>query len=232
VNVISERFADELTEKRMRDAYLSAQTRTKLTQQIRAIRNQRGWSQGDFAAILGKPQSNVSRLESRDYGNFNLRTLFELAAAFDCGLAVEFVPYEEFLRRTADLTRENLEVPRFSRAALEPLCRENNDNKTEPLAATANQWATLLGATLLAAFSQRPTEGVVEGLQQAVGGVPKTLTRSAEPPATTRQQRPVFLTSTLAEQQPVSIDTPISSIIGSRRQPISLWERLAALEAR
>ena len=121
MSVISKRFADELTEKRMRDAYLSAQTRTKLTQQIRAIRNQRGWSQGDFAAILGKPQSNVSRLESRDYGNFTLKTLFDLASTFNCGLVVEFVPYEEFLHRTHDLSPENLRVPTFSEAALRPL---------------------------------------------------------------------------------------------------------------
>jgi transcriptional regulator with XRE-family HTH domain len=110
----------------MRDAYLSAQTRTKLTQQILEIRNQRGWSQGNFAEILGKPQSNVSRLESRDYGNFNLRTLFELASAFDCGLVVEFVPYEEFIRRTHDLIPENLRVSPFSAAALRPLYEEGN----------------------------------------------------------------------------------------------------------
>jgi transcriptional regulator with XRE-family HTH domain len=219
VNVISERFADELTDKRMRDAYLSAQTRTKLTQQIRAIRNQRGWSQGDFAAILGKPQSNVSRLESRDYGNFNLRTLFELSAAFDCGLVVEFVPYEYFLRHTADLTRENLEVSSFSRAALEPLCHANNGSKAEPLAELASQ-----SATFLAAFSQRSTEGVVEVLPQAIGGgfFPNALTGPAETQAATEQQRPIEFRFGLAEQQPV----------GNRRQPMFLWEGLSALEAR
>ena len=92
MSVISKRFADELAEKEMRHAYLSAQTRTKLINQIRTIRNQRGWSQGQFAEVLGKPQSNVSRLENREYGSFTLNTLFELASAFDVGLIVEFVP--------------------------------------------------------------------------------------------------------------------------------------------
>lgn len=124
MSVISERFADELEEKGMRSAYVSAQTRTKLANQIRAIRSQRGWSQGDFAKELGKPQSNVSRLESRDYGNFTLATLFELASAFDCGLVVEFTPYQDFLLRTADLSPAALQVPSFSRAALEPLCHD------------------------------------------------------------------------------------------------------------
>lgn len=124
MSVISERFADELDEKEMRDAYLSAQTRTKLANQVRAIRSQRGWSQGDFARTLGKPQSNVSRLESRDYGNFTLSTLFELASAFDCGLLVEFAPYQDFLARTADLSPAALQVEQFSRAALEALCHD------------------------------------------------------------------------------------------------------------
>jgi len=123
MTVISKRFADELSEKEMRDAYLSAQIRTKLTNQIRAIRSLRGWSQGEFAKILGKPQSNVSRLENREYGSFTLNTLFELASAFDVGLVVEFVPYDDFLRRTYDLSPSHLQVPPFSRSALEPLCR-------------------------------------------------------------------------------------------------------------
>src|SRR3954465_1191506 len=41
VTVITKRFADELTEKEMRDAYLSAQTRMRLANQIKAIRSQR-----------------------------------------------------------------------------------------------------------------------------------------------------------------------------------------------
>jgi transcriptional regulator with XRE-family HTH domain len=109
----------------MRDAYLSAQIRTKLTNQIRAIRNQRGWSQGEFAKKLGKPQSNVSRIENREYGSFTLSTLFTLANTFDCGLVVEFVPYDDFLRRTHDLSLSHLQVQSFSSAALEPLCRNN-----------------------------------------------------------------------------------------------------------
>ena len=124
MSVISKRFADELDEKEMRDAYLSAQTRTKLINQIRVIRTQRGWSQGEFAEILGKPQSNVSRLENREYGSFTLNTLFELASAFNVGLNVEFVPYENFLLRTRDLSAESLQVSSFSRRALDILTRD------------------------------------------------------------------------------------------------------------
>lgn len=105
----------------MRDAYLAAQTRTHLAQQIRSIRGQRGWSQGDLGEALGKPQSAISRIEDREYGKFSLQTLFELASAFDCGLVVQLVPYAEFLSRTSDLSPEALAAPTFSRESLESL---------------------------------------------------------------------------------------------------------------
>jgi transcriptional regulator with XRE-family HTH domain len=124
VSFISKQFADELAEKAMRDAYLDAQTRTKVAQQIRALRIQRGWSQAELGHILGKPQSNVHRLEDRDVARYTLTTLLELATAYDCGLVVEFVSYEDFLRRTSDLSPTGLQVPSFSANALEPLWRD------------------------------------------------------------------------------------------------------------
>jgi transcriptional regulator with XRE-family HTH domain len=128
MSLISKSFADELTEKEMRDAYLGAQTRTKIVEQIRTIRSQRGWSQGEFAKQLGKPQSNVSqRLENRQYGGFTLSTLLEIASAFDVGLIVEFVPYSEFLRRTDDLSQKALGVVAFNRASLDLLCGDHQE---------------------------------------------------------------------------------------------------------
>lgn len=123
MSVISKRFADELSDKRMRKAYLSAQTRTKLASQIRALRQQRKWTQGQLGEKLGGvPQGNVSRLEDRSYGKQRLETLFELAAAFDVGLVVEFVNYRDFLLRTQSLSPQNLEVPEFTRRSLDLLC--------------------------------------------------------------------------------------------------------------
>jgi len=125
MSLISKKFADELTEKAMRVAYLAAQTRTKITAQIRALRSHRGWSQGELARRLDKPQSNVSqRLENREYGGFTLNTLLEVASAFDVGLIVEFVAYQDFLKRTQDLTPNALCIASFSPAALQSLCKD------------------------------------------------------------------------------------------------------------
>jgi transcriptional regulator with XRE-family HTH domain len=122
MTVISRKFADELTEKEMRDAYLEEQTRTKLAQQIRVLRVQRDWSQSELGQILDKPQSNIARLEDREIARYTLSTLFELASAFDVGLVVEFVSYDDFLRRTHDLSPQHLQVSSFTRTMIEPLC--------------------------------------------------------------------------------------------------------------
>jgi transcriptional regulator with XRE-family HTH domain len=124
--VISKRFADELNEKEMRDAYLDEKTRTKIALQIRALRSQRGWSQTELGQKMNKPQSNVARLEDRDIARYTLTTLLELASAYDCGLIVEFVPYEQFLRRTNDLSPQKLETSPFSRDALDALCQDTS----------------------------------------------------------------------------------------------------------
>jgi transcriptional regulator with XRE-family HTH domain len=116
--MISRKFADELAEKAMRDAYLEAQTRTKLAQQIRALRVQRGWQQRELGHLMGKPQGNVARLEDREIARYTLTTLFELAAVFDIGFVAKFVTYEDFLRDTDNLNEEALKVRSFNRNAL------------------------------------------------------------------------------------------------------------------
>lgn len=112
--VISKRFADELiADKEMRDAYLEELTRARTAVQIKSIRNARGWSQAEFSLRLRKPQSNVHRLEDIEVARYTLTTLLEVASAYDCGLLIDFVPYEDFLRRTEDLGPENFRVPAF-----------------------------------------------------------------------------------------------------------------------
>jgi transcriptional regulator with XRE-family HTH domain len=122
--VISKRLADEFSEKEMRDAYRGAQTRTYLAYQVRALRNQRGWTQAELGEALGVPQSQVSRIENREYGRLSVSTLQDLASSFDVGLLVKFVSYETFLLHTRDLSEEALQVPSFSRTALDLLTRD------------------------------------------------------------------------------------------------------------
>jgi len=124
--VISKNFAHELNDKDMRTAYLDAQTRAKLAQQIRILRAQRGLSQRELGEMMNKikPQSNIARLEDREIGRYTLTTLLELASAYDVGLIAKFVPYREFLKDTQNLSPDALQVESFSSAELDALCEE------------------------------------------------------------------------------------------------------------
>lgn len=83
-----------------RHAYLEAEVVTALAHQIRAIRMQRGWTQGVLAKRLGTTQAAVSRLEDPSYGRYTLQTLVELAKAFDAGMQVRFVSFVSMLQET------------------------------------------------------------------------------------------------------------------------------------
>jgi transcriptional regulator with XRE-family HTH domain len=158
MSLISKKFADELAEKGARVAYLAAQTRTKIVAQIRAIRKRRGWSQAEFAKLLGKPASNVSqRLENRDYSGFTVNTLLEVAAAFDVGLSIEFVPYEDFIRRTDDLSDDALDVSAFDPNDLQSLRNDDVMLSYDPVfySIPLTQDRILGGSSSLNGMSQR-----------------------------------------------------------------------------
>ncbi len=127
--LISESFADELTDKEARDAYVEAQTRVRVAQQIRTLRQQRDLSQKQLGDMMGKPQGNVARLEDKEVARYTLTSLFELASAFDVALIVEFADFPEFLERTEDLSANNLKRKSFDRDDLNRLC-----NIYEPVA--------------------------------------------------------------------------------------------------
>ncbi len=104
---------EELSDKEYRDAYAARHITTGIAQQIRALREQRGWSQAELGQRVGKPQSVISRLENPRYGKLNLQTLLELASAFDVALFVRFVSFSDLLRLTRNLSPEALAATAF-----------------------------------------------------------------------------------------------------------------------
>ena len=95
-----QRFED----KPYRDGYLQTHIRSGIAYQINALREQSGLTQTEFASLIGKPQSVVSRLENTEYGRVTVQTLLDVASALDVALLVRFVSYPEFLERTADMS--------------------------------------------------------------------------------------------------------------------------------
>lgn len=110
------RLIEDLKDKEQRDAFVSAHIDTGIPFQIRALRDQRDWSQKKLGEhIPGKvmTQENISRLEDPNYSKFTLKTLKRLASAFDVALMVRFVPFSKLVEWELNLSVESLEVPSF-----------------------------------------------------------------------------------------------------------------------
>lgn len=113
ISNISKKLFEKLRRKQYRDAYVGEHVRRGIATQIRALRDQRGWKQGEFSNYLGKPQSVVSRLEDPSYGKVTVQTLLEVAATFDVALQVRFITHSSFVQQTRDLTTASMQVVGF-----------------------------------------------------------------------------------------------------------------------
>lgn len=106
---ISRQFFDGFADPEYRSVYVDEHLNTFLPFQIRTIREQRGWTQGQLGQYCGgKAQGWISKLEDPNYGKFTLATLKTVARAFDCMLEVRFKSYRDFSdeqerRRPGDL---------------------------------------------------------------------------------------------------------------------------------
>jgi len=109
----------KLKRKKYRDAYVSSQVKHGIAYQIRTIREQRNWSQAGLGNHANKPQNVISRLENPDYGRATIQTLLNLASAFDVGLVVRFVKFNEFIGKTTNFSPESFEVIGFDDELLE-----------------------------------------------------------------------------------------------------------------
>lgn len=102
----------------------------ELAFQLRSLRDNAELSQEELAARVGMPQNAISRLENPNYGRATLTTLKRLAATYDVGLVVRFVPFSTLVNWVSGtpyletgLSPESMDVPSFEeedrRGALE-----------------------------------------------------------------------------------------------------------------
>jgi hypothetical protein len=72
-------------------------------------------------------------LEDPNYGNLTLNSLLKIAAAFDIGLLVKFVPFSRLLLEFQDLSPKTLSVQSFIEelSRLKELAMERDDRKID-----------------------------------------------------------------------------------------------------
>lgn len=93
----------------------AADVGTGIAFQIRLLREDRGWSQGELAQRTGtgKRQETISQWENPNYGRYSLATLIELAAAFDVAPIFRFAPFSDLIDWTTNLSPDRLAPPSF-----------------------------------------------------------------------------------------------------------------------
>ncbi len=101
-------IAKLITSKTFRDSYTYEHVRNGISFQIRAMRDERGWTQGKLGEITAKPRNVITRLEDPNYGKFTIKTLLEIASAFDVALLIRFIPFSKLLREYEDTSSSAL----------------------------------------------------------------------------------------------------------------------------
>ncbi len=97
-----------------RHAYIDEFLNTSIASQIRALREQRGWTQNELATRADTMQSRISALENVNYGSWTISTLRALAEAFDVTLAVCFKSFSERIGEIERFSPSAISVPSYT----------------------------------------------------------------------------------------------------------------------
>jgi transcriptional regulator with XRE-family HTH domain len=183
----------EMSDKVHRDALVEVEIRRGIPVQIREMREARGWSQGQLGEVIGKPQNNISRMENTRDTYLSIKTLVEIASAFDVGLLVKFVPFSEVLRWTDNHSLDTVVPQSYSDEVAEDVSagggrdsssdaeRLDRDDRTMFLAASSRSVAAV-SADLGSAPAMPAARAVTYGLLRMIPAQPPQGFKSAPLP--------------------------------------------------
>lgn len=110
---LRDRLVKEFADKEYRHGYADDFLNTAIAAQIKALRDQRGWTQAQLAERAEMRQSRISAMEDINYTSWSVRTLARLAEAFDVALTVCFKSFTERLADIDQFSPSALAVPSY-----------------------------------------------------------------------------------------------------------------------
>lgn len=130
--------------------------------QIRGLRNRQKLTQANLAELLNVKQPLLSAWENPNYGKYTLKTLKDLAKAFDVGLLVRFVPFSTLVNWTINVTSDVIAPPNFAeeeRNHLTPLSASNYIEATQDRDAYRSNTKNIPGLDATASAPKSEREG-------------------------------------------------------------------------
>jgi transcriptional regulator with XRE-family HTH domain len=130
---MTSKLREKLQEKTYRDAFVASQIRIALPFQIRALREQRGWTQAQLAEKAGMLQPRISAMERPGGSKFTLETILRVAAALDIAFIGRFASFSELVGWTESFSPDIFMIPSF----------ENDPGFQDHVTASANIHTTV-----------------------------------------------------------------------------------------
>jgi transcriptional regulator with XRE-family HTH domain len=103
----------EFQDKQYRHTFVNEFLDAAIAAQLKALREQRGWTQAELAEHAGMKQSRISLMENVNYSSWSVNTLRKLAETFDVTLAVRFRPFGQTVVDMEYFGPGSLEVASF-----------------------------------------------------------------------------------------------------------------------
>ena len=111
MNGLNDKLAHEFEDHEYAHVYIQSHVLDRLAMQVHALRNQRGLSQTELAALSGIGQGKISKIETGDFESLNLKTLFKLAEALDVAPTVKFERFTDAIDDVTELQVSSLNLP-------------------------------------------------------------------------------------------------------------------------
>jgi len=110
MSTFADRLVEDFADKEFAHGYMEDHGNAVIAAQIKALREQRGLTQAQLAALADMRQERVCALENVEYDAWTVKTLRKLAEAFDVHLKVCFTPFSEAIMDVVNLKKSRLEV--------------------------------------------------------------------------------------------------------------------------